>query len=222
MTLLPQKKRVKVAVGHDHGNTETADYVLYAPELPTAGRAQPLQAISLPPGKMVCKTFPSAVAEGSKEDLESLRVGAGRTAQSKAEELVISVNGGPERFMGSLAQRQARQAFTGRGDIHRYESERSLITLLAGLGSLVEEEEIEAWVVTGLPVETFQKGKAIRRGAKDALEGDHRFILNGGKERHARIHVVMVLMEGAGGLIAQGLDGDDVRQAILDMGRQND
>jgi Response regulator containing a CheY-like receiver domain and an HD-GYP domain len=66
--------------------------------------------------------------------------------------------------------------------------------------------------------ETFQKGKAIRRGAKDALEGDHRFVLNGGKERHARIHVVMVLMEGAGGLIAQGLDGDEVRQAILDMG----
>jgi len=218
MTLGQQKKRVKVAIGHDHGNTETADYVIYAPELPTAGRAQPLQAISLPPGKIVQKTFPSAVAEGSKEELESLRVGTGRMAQSKAEELVISVNGGPEQFVGSLAQRQARQAFTGRGDIHRYESERSLITLLAGLGSLVAEEEIEAWVVTGLPVETFQKGKAIRRGAKDALEGDHRFVLNGGKERHARIHVVMVLMEGAGGLIAQGLDGDEVRQAILDMG----
>jgi hypothetical protein len=98
---------------------------------------QPLQAISLPPGKIVQKTFPSAVAEGSKEELESLRVGAGRTAQSKGEELVISVNGGPEQFVGSLAQRQARQAFTGRGDIHRYESERSLITLLAGLGSLM-------------------------------------------------------------------------------------
>ena len=166
MTLGQQKKRVKVAIGHDHGNTETADYVIYAPELPAAGRVQPLQAIALPPGKIVQKTFPSAVAEGSKEELESLRVGAGRTAQSKGEELVISVNGGPEQFVGLLAQRQARQAFTGRGDIHRYESERSLITLLAGLGSLVEEEEIEAWVVTGLPVETFQKGKAIRRGAK--------------------------------------------------------
>src|SRR5216110_529869 len=214
----PQRVLAKVAVGHDHGNTETTDYIIYAPVIPQGRTGVGMQLATIPMGKVVHKTFPSAVAEGSKEELESLRVGTGRTAQTKNEELVISVNSGPEQFVGPLALRQARQAFTGRGDIHRYESERSLVTLLTGLGSTVAEEDIEAWVVTGLPVETFKKGKAIRRGAKEVLEGDHRFSINGGPERHVRVHVVMVLMEGAGGLIAQGLDGDDVRQAILDMG----
>lgn len=212
-----QRTLTKVALGHDHGNTETTDYIIYSPDIPQ-GKAGAKQIATIPMGRVVHKTFPSAVAEGSKEELDSLRAGTGRTTQAKNEELVIAVDGGPEQFVGPLALRQARQAFTGRGDIHRYESERSLITLLAGLGSMIPEENIEAWVVTGLPVETFKKGKAIRRGAKEVLEGDHRFSINGGPERHVRVHVVMVLMEGAGGLIAQGLDGDDVRQAILDMG----
>lgn len=216
---MPQSAQVqtrtvtKLAVGHDHGNTGTTVYTIEAPEIPRGIQ----NVTTIPMGRIQQITFPSAVAEGSMEELQSLRAGTGRANAQKEEDGVISVDGGPEYFVGKLAQTQARSASTGRGDIHRYENQRSLIALLYGLGKLTKQD-IEAWVVTGLPVETFKKGKAIRRGAKDILEGKHRFTLNRGEERYATIYVVNVLMEGAGGLIAQGLDGDDVRQSILDIG----
>jgi hypothetical protein len=207
----------QIAVGHDHGNTNTTDYVIEAP--PASSLVRLASGVEVPMGTVRHKTTPSMVALGSLDDLALLRTGAGhRGDTSDVEHLVISVNGGPEQVVGLAAMLHKKDASSGIHDVRRYGHERSLATLLANLGSLYPgDEELEAWVITGLPVQTYKKGAQIRQKTKEVLEGDHRYVLNG-VERRAVVHVDAVRMEGAGGLIAYGMDGDDVRQAILDIG----
>jgi len=192
------------AYGHDFGNAETNGVIFE--------RNNTQRALALP----------SATAPGSLEDLAEVRSGLGEsftdhpTDVLKRGECVLEYNGS-EWFVGELALRQARHASSARGDISRYGSARSLHLLLAVSASLIPSSirEYQLSVVTGLPVETFGNAD-MRRGVRQALEGEHRFTLNG-VQRLAVVRVLKTIMEGAGALIAYGADGE-MTQGCIDVG----
>jgi plasmid segregation protein ParM len=196
------------AYGHDFGNAETAG-VLFDRAIQQA------------------RSLPSATALGSLRDLAGMRSALSESftdlpAESlRKDEYVLSYNGG-EWFVGELALKQARNASTARGDVDRYASPRSLHLLLVTSALLVPQhiKEYQLNVVTGLPVETFGSTE-MRRRVRQALEGEHRFALNG-MPRMAVVRVLKTIMEGAGAVIAHGIDGSIVQGCIDVGGRTTD
>ncbi len=190
------------AYGHDFGNAETGG-VLF-----DCNNGQ--RAI----------TLPSATALGSLHDLAEMRSALSEsyagvpTSALKKGEYVLEINGS-ELFLGNLALKQARHATAARGDISRYKSPRSLHLLLAASGSMIQQAEYQLNVVTGLPVETYGNAE-MRKQVKVALEGEHRFTLNG-MRRLAVVRVLKTIMEGAGAIIAYGANGD-ITQGCIDVG----
>lgn len=191
------------AYGHDFGNAETCG-VLFEHGIQ--------RAISLP----------SATALGSLHDLVQVRSALGGNGTGAPAEVIkqgeyVLEHHGNELFVGTLALKHARNATTARGDVNRYASVRSLHLLLAASASLISQAEYQLNVVTGLPVETFPHVE-IRKQVKAALEGEHRFVLNG-VPRLAVVRVTKVIMEGAGAIIAYGAT-DDILQGCIDIGGQ--
>jgi plasmid segregation protein ParM len=192
------------AYGHDYGNAETGG-VLF-------DRTMMQHAL----------TLPSATALGSLYELAGMRSALGESftdrpaAALQKGEYVLESNG-DEWFVGELALKQTRHATTARGDISRYASIRSLHLLLVVSAALIPPsvKEYHLDVVTGLPVETFSNAD-LRRKVRQALEGEHRFSLNG-VQRLAVVRVRNIIMEGAGALIAYGVDGE-ITQGCIDVG----
>jgi len=163
-------------------------------------------------------TVPSYSAHGTLDDLERIRSATGKKYASPTDvlakdEYVLSL-GNTELFIGSLALTQAKLSSSGRGDITRYWSKRSLEMLLTVAGSIVPEHAFRLNVVTGLPIETFTS--ANRKRVKEALEGYHEFILNG-KPRTADIVVSRVDHGGCrcGDCLRTG---EQVKQGAIDIG----
>lgn len=196
------------AFGFDPGNAETGA-VLFDPEQ----------------GYLRDLTLPSATAPGRLADLARVRSGLGLadSASSVAlsrHEYVLNFED-IERFVGELALTQARDGSTARGDIGRYWSRRALHLLLTASGALIapDQPEYELFVVTGLPIETFNA--ETRKKVKVALEGHYTFVLNGAR-RVAHIRVPSIIMEGAGALIAYGANGSPTQGCIDVGGRTTD
>lgn len=190
---------ISLSLGFDYGNAETCGYLVEN-------------------GNKRTKVMPSSISTGSLVDLSEKRGASGdvyyRPVDSlKTDEYVIEF-GGAEYFVGNLALQESRTASTGRGDVNRYWSQKALAMLLAISGSMIGNTEYELFVVTGLPVETFTQEN--RQKVKEALDGDHIYKLNG-HERRAVIHVMRVVMEGAGSLIAYGKN-ENVLQGVIDIG----
>src|SRR6266568_4946422 len=117
------------------------------------------------------KTVPSSIALGSFSNLVEKREALGDTYERGSDalrsyEYVIEINES-EFFVGELALNESRAARTARGDISRYWSPKSLAMLLVISKELVQSTEYELHVVTGLPVETFNKEN--RANVKKAL-----------------------------------------------------
>jgi len=192
--------------GHDFGNAETC-------------------GVLFDHGVQRATTLPSATALGSLHDLAQKRsMLSEKEVSNPAEvlnkgEYVLEYNG-IEQFLGDLALKQARNATTARGDISRYWSPRSLHLLLAASGSMITHPEYQLNVVTGLPVETFVHAD-VRKKVKQALEGEHRFTLNGVR-RLAVVRVLKTIMEGAGAMIAYGAEGQVMQGCIDPGGRTTD
>lgn len=190
------------AYGHDFGNAETGG-VLF-----DGNHGQ--RAI----------TLPSATALGSLRDLAELRSALGEsdthslTDALQQGEYVLEFNGS-ELFVGNLALKQARHATTARGDISRYKSPRSLHLLLVASAAMIPQPEYQLHVTTGLPVETYSNAE-MRKQVKHALEGEHRFTLNGVR-RLAVVRVLKTVMEGAGAVIAHGANST-ITQGCIDVG----
>src|SRR6266581_2396753 len=106
------------------------------------GNAQATGVISLN-GQEQLLTLPSASAPGSIHDHVAMQTGSMGDSYLnpytilKHGEHVFSYNGGTERFIGELALTQTRKSSTGRGDINRYWSHRSLEFLLTIAGILI-------------------------------------------------------------------------------------
>lgn len=188
------------AYGHDFGNSETC-------------------GVLFDRGMQCSITLPSATALGSLYDLLQKRSAMSESYSSTADALksgeYVLEHDGNELFLGDLALKQSKTATAARGDISRYWSSRSLHLLLAASGAMIKETEYQLCVVTGLPVETFGNVD-IRRKVRAALEGEHRFTLNG-RKRLAQVKVMKVIMEGAGALIAYGTS-DEIAQGCIDIG----
>src|SRR5579883_2063831 len=187
------------AFGFDYGNAETCGYLIEN----SVKRA---------------RVLPSATALGSLSELAEKRSALGDTYARpvdalKSDEYVIEI-GGSEYFVGALALNDVRASSTGRGDVNRYWSPKSLAVLLTVSGIMIQEATYELYVVTGLPIETFTKDN--REKVKSALDGEHDFVLNG-RKRRAIVHVVRVVMEGAGAMIVYGKN-EDVLQGVIDVG----
>lgn len=186
--------------GHDYGNSKTCGITYIA----SAIREQ---------------TMPSALYEGSREELEAMSTN-GDLRQIGAindRSHVIAVKGN-EFYVGDLAIEQApstdTMTLTSRGDITRYWSVRSLAMLLATSGTMIKDREYGLIVVTGLPILTHNEENI--QAIKTALEGDHEFVLDGEK-RIAHIAIRKVIMEGSGANIAHGAIGK-VKSGIIDIG----
>jgi plasmid segregation protein ParM len=192
--------------GHDFGNAETC-------------------GVLFDRGIQRAITLPSATALGSLYDLAQKRSAISDsytdslTEALKKGEYVLEYNGG-ELYLGELALKQSRTATAARGDISRYWSPRSLHLLLSASGSLIPHPEYHLNIVTGLPVETFVNAD-IRKKVKQALEGEHRFTLNGVR-RLAVVRVMKIIMEGAGAIIAHGANGEIMQGCIDPGGRTTD
>lgn len=179
------------AYGHDFGNAETCGVVFYN-------------------GRRSANSIPSATAQGTLQRLESLGVVLDK------KDYVFKPTDGPEMYVGQLALSQSDKSSTGRGDISRYWSARSLHLLLTVAASMIEDEEFGLSVVTGLPIQTYINDAESRNRVKTALNGKHTFYLNN-KKRTIHVAVERVIMEGAGAIIAYGMKGN-VRQGVIDIG----
>ncbi len=179
------------AYGHDFGNAETCGMVFYN-------------------NKRLASSIPSATAQGTLQRLESLGVVLDK------KDYVFKPQNGPEEYIGKLALTQSDKSSTGRGDISRYWSTRSLQLLLTVAASLIDDEEFGLSVVTGLPIQTYINDAESRNRVKTALNGVHTFYLNN-KKRTIHASVERVIMEGAGAIIAYGMKGN-VRQGVIDIG----
>ena len=188
-------------IGHDHGNSRTTDIVYLN-------------------GSEQMRTFVSASADGSLKQLARIRRAEGNDTYAvdyqslRTGEYVLALDG-TERFIGNLALTQGQGASTGRGDIHRYWSRRSLETLLTSAADMVPDTEFELLVVTGLPVETFNED--TRKKVKHALNGSYHFTLNG-RDRFAYVKVGKVLMEGAGASLLHDIEDTDDIHGFIDIG----
>jgi hypothetical protein len=151
------------SAGFDPGNSETS-LVLTAPR-----------------GQQSMLTFPSYVGRGSVHELKRFRkmksVLADDEFQPGEYVLVCPEIDHAEYFIGTLAMNQSRAATSARGDINRYWSPFALLLLLTALGALIPDAEFEVAIVTGMPIETYSDHN--RRKVRKALEGEHRFSLNG-------------------------------------------
>ncbi len=191
-------------LGFDPGNSETAAVVTY------------------PDGNQATHTCPSYFCRGTYDSLVPFRTMSGRSQSAhpaevlQADEHVLRypLDGGSEYYVGELALKQGKSASSARGDISRYWSSISLVLLLTVAGLLIPDDEYEAHVVTGLPIETYSEQN--RRKVRNGLEGEHRYLLDG-RQRRAVISVEKVIMEGSGAMIAYGADRP-VRQAVMDIG----
>jgi hypothetical protein len=88
-----------------------------------------------------------------------------------------------------------------------------LLMVLAG--SLIKEPSLTLRVVTGLPVQVWDKQTTVPQVVR-SLCGSHQFVLNG-QARVMTVEAVLVVMEGAGALAVHGL-AEDVPQAVIDIG----
>jgi hypothetical protein len=159
-------------------------------------------------GERQSLVMPSTTALGTLAELDALGVTLGPRD-------FVYTGQGTELYIGELAVRQAQLASTGRGDISRYWSERSVQTLLTMATALIPDERFTLHAVTGLPIATYLTGKEARDRVKQALAGEWAFWVNG-CWHHARIHIERVLMEGAGAGIVYGKAAG--LTAIIDVG----
>lgn len=187
-------------IGYDPGNSETSTVV------------------TTPEGEQRFLTIPSHVGRGSFDDLRRFRdmrsVQAADVLHSGEYILYCPEVDASECYVGDLALSQSRISTSAFGDNNRYWSLLSRQLLLTTTGALISDSRYELHVVTGMPVETYSD--ANRRKVRDALEGEHSFILNGW-ERLAIVRVEKVIMEGAGAMIAYG-DDRPLRQGVVDIG----
>jgi plasmid segregation protein ParM len=182
--------------GHDFGNAELGGFTL------------------LEHGP-VSRSIPTAFATVDTTALRGLGIDTTTSLilRMQTEEISYAI--------GDLALEQHVEPWTGHGFIQRYASSYSLRGLLALAASLIPDPEFGLYVVTGLPAETYIKNTEMRQSIKKALDGTYTFTLDGGKQwRTIHVEVALVVMEGAGALIAYG-DKTTARtgeSAVIDIG----
>ncbi|MBV8695687.1 MAG: ParM/StbA family protein [Chloroflexi bacterium] len=182
------------AYGHDFGNAEIGGVVAYKDQI-------------------LSRSIPTAFAKVDTSAMKSLGV-------EMENAYVIRMYGEETAYaVGELALQQAIEAYNGRGDMQRYASHFSLRGLLTVASLLIPDSVFGLYVVAGLPAETYIKNVTLRSEIKAALDGTHLFNFNG-QMRSVTVEVAVVVMEGAGALIAYGerKGGKTMESAVVDLG----
>ena len=157
---------------------------------------------------------PAVFAEGTLAALNNLRQAAGMGEYTLHNEDYALSHNGADLYLGRLAYLYSNDAQETRGVVSRYWGENALQFLLTISGSLIFDREYSLNLVTGLPAQTYDK--LNRKRVRDALTGEHSFLLNGVRRR-ASVHVAGVIQEGAGGIPMYGTQ-QPVKQAVIDIG----
>lgn len=182
--------------GHDFGNAE-------------------IGGVALLEHGVVSRSIPTAFATVDTQALRGLGIDTSTSLVFRAQSEAISY------AIGDLALEQYAEPWTGHGFIQRYASPYSLRGLLAVAASLIPDLEFGVSVVTGLPAETYIKNIELRQTIKQALDGTYTFTLDGGQHwRTVHIEIALVVMEGAGALIAYGdkATARTAESAVIDIG----
>jgi plasmid segregation protein ParM len=182
--------------GHDFGNAE-------------------IGGVTLLDQRAVSRSIPTAFATVDTRTLRGLGIDTTTSLVLRFQNEAISY------AIGDLALEQYAEPWNGHGFIQRYASSYSLRGLLAVAASLIPDTEIGLYIVTGLPAETYIKNMEMRQTIKKALDGTYTLTLDGGQSwRTIHVEVALVVMEGAGALIAYG-DKTTVKtteSAVIDIG----
>lgn len=177
--------------GYDFGNAETC-------------------GVAVVNGRKIAKCIPTALSQESGSRLSNIGVGM------RPDHFIFQMEGKhAEFFVGNLALEQGSNIWNGYGDPGRYWNSKSLVALLTLSSTMIPDDEFALNVVTGIPVEAYGGGVTNRQKIKDALQGDHTFVVNN-RKRVIHIHVDKVIMEGAGAAIAYGSSRG--RQGVIDIG----
>ncbi|MBA2396672.1 MAG: ParM/StbA family protein [Ktedonobacteraceae bacterium] len=183
--------------GHDFGNAEIGGVT------------------TLANGQMLSRSIPTAFTKADTTALRGLGV-------DTTNSLILRMNDEEISYaIGELALEQYAEPWTGHGFIQRYASTYSLRGLLAVAASLIPDLECGLYVITGLPAETYIKNMNMRQTIKKALDGSYTFTLDGGYSwRTIHVEVALVVMEGAGALIAYGdkTTSKTAESAVIDIG----
>jgi hypothetical protein len=177
------------------------------------GNAETTMSMNADYGNGLAMTFPSYLGSGRLSELLRIRGGAGND-QLEPDEYALTYRG-RSQFVGRMAVEQSRDADSARGDTARYWSGHTLRLLLTAVGALLPEHpQATLRLVTGLPVEVWSKDTV--RNVQESLVGTHTFTLNQ-REYTITVEAVVVMMEGAGALVAHGLP-NGAAQAVIDVG----
>lgn len=196
-------------LGHNNGNSTTLGV---------------LRCNGVEVGRVI---YPSVQVEGNSAKLERQKeasFGVNGPASTRytpfdTKEMVLGF-AGLDTFQGYLGFND-RSATTRRGDYTRYWSTANLRALLNTLGVLLPGDvtEAEVFVVAHLPVGAYNAEN--RRKVIEMLNGTHTFEHRYGQRTRSlrvTVWVTKVIMEGAGALLAYGLPGVQVQQAVLEGG----
>jgi plasmid segregation protein ParM len=182
--------------GHDFGNAE-------------------IGGVTLLEQRSISRSIPAAFATVDTQALRGLGIDTSTSLVVRFQTEAISY------AIGDLAMEQYAEPWTGYGFIQRYASSYSLRGLLAVAASLIPDAEFGLSVVTGLPAETYIKNMEMRQTIKNALDGSYTFTIDGGQSwRTIHVEIALVVMEGAGALIAYGdkTTSKTTESAVIDIG----
>jgi len=158
--------------------------------------------------RLVTMTLPSVSTKGNMRALAQARVADGSHVYEhpadvlEAEEYILSYQEPgkqkpTEEYFGKLAIRENPYlASSGRGDPSRSWTGRLLKLCFVITGTLLQDQEAELFLVTGLPTKTFAD-RTIKQ-VIESLAGDHTFFLNGRKRRFIiEPEHIRIVQEGA-------------------------
>jgi plasmid segregation protein ParM len=149
--------------------------------------------------RSISRSIPTAFATVDTQALRGLGIDTSTSLVVRFQTEAISY------AIGDLAMEQYAEPWTGYGFIQRYASSYSLRGLLAVAASLIPDAEFGVYVVMGLPAETYIKNMEMRQTIKNALDGSYIITVDGGQSwRTIHVEIALVVMEGAGALIAYG------------------
>jgi hypothetical protein len=199
--------------------SDTTSTIYYAGFDPGSGEAtlSISSADGIEPG-MSLLSIPSFVADGDAAGLLESRSRLATQTLSQVlrpGEHVIGYNGA-DYYVGQLAIADGKNATNALGDKGRYSGLHSRMLLLALVGDLIPETDVELRLVTALPVKLY--GKEMRLAVKRNLEGSYHFTANG-VERDLIVKVGVVIMEGQGVLVDQS-GQEHEEQAVIDIGER--
>lgn len=169
-------------------------------------------------GQVLTMSVPTAFAKADVDAINQLGV----KPESATDLHIIQLAEGIPFAYGNLALGQKTNVWSGRGYDRRYASHYNAMAILNNSARMIPDKEYGLYIVTGIPAELFIRNPKIREEIKAELDGEYSFTTDGGETwRICHIEIAVVVMEGAGALIAQkAMSNKDkaTESGVIDIG----